>query len=489
MRLRTGMTTVVSGLLLVAPAFGLAGLGLISESGTSSRNAALPTFRRLGDLSGGAFSSEATAVSGDGSIVVGKSASASSAEEAFRWTAGQGMVGLGLTQEALYSAASDVSADGSVVVGTLSHLSNYPGWATGAFRWTTGTGMVALEQFFGSPATPPAVSADGSVVVGGGCLQSPYLFNELCFAYRWTPEEGTAGLDGPPFNGTARGVSADGSVVVGGVIVGPYGCDCAGWCGDMHDAYRWTTSEGMTDLGFAPAGCTGRIAGDVSADGQVLIIGGWVYNGGAVWRADTGLLVLGDLPGGPDYGSRAKALSGDGSVVVGDSWSASGQEAFIWDAGNGIRSLRALLVDQYGLDLTGWTLTSANGVSDDGQTIVGTGVNPDGHTEAWIATLPGADSDGDGVIDDTDACDHSNTDATLSIGGCGTGIANSVDADGCTLADALATTCPAGTAENAHGEFAACIAHLAGEWREAGRITRDGEGRAIACAAGGRRSQ
>jgi hypothetical protein len=47
-----------------------------------------------------------------------------------------------------------------------------------------------------------------------------------------------------------------------------------------------------------------------------------------------------------------------------------------------------MLVDEFGLDLTGWTLTSAAGISDDGLTIMGNGVNPDGKSEAWIAVLP-----------------------------------------------------------------------------------------------------
>ena len=485
MRFRTGIATVLSvSLVIIGP--GVAGSGWAAESGATSRNAMAATFRGLGDLPGGAVLSEATGVSADGSVVVGKSASSLSAAEAFRWTPGHAMVGLGLVQDALYSAASDVSADGSVVVGTLGAVSNYPDWATGAFRWTAGTGMVALESFFGSPANPPAVSADGSIVVGGGCFQTPYSFLDICFAARWTSGVVTFDFNDPPVNATTYGVSADGSVVVGGIVVGFYGCDCAGWgCGSMHDSFRWTTSEGMTPLGFAPAGCTGNAAGDVSADGQVLILGAWEYpDAGGVWRADTGLVDLGDLPGGYD-GSYARALSGDGSVVVGFSWSASGREAFIWDAVNGIRSIRALLVEQHGLDLTGWTLTSATGVSDDGQTIVGTGVDPDGHTEAWMATLPGVDSDGDGVIDYTDACENSNVAETLSIDDCQTGIANTTDEDGCTLADAFATSCPRDAAAHVHGRFAACVARLSADWRAGGRIDRAEEGRMMACAASG----
>ena len=52
------------------------------------------TFTPLGDLAGGSFSSQALCVSANGTVVVGQARSASG-DEAFRWTAGGGMVGLG----------------------------------------------------------------------------------------------------------------------------------------------------------------------------------------------------------------------------------------------------------------------------------------------------------------------------------------------------------------------------------------------------------
>jgi hypothetical protein len=38
--------------------------------------------------------------------------------------------------------------------------------------------------------------------------------------------------------------------------------------------------------------------------------------------------------------------------------------------------------------LTGWTLQQALGISADGNTIVGDGIDPNGLTEGWIATIP-----------------------------------------------------------------------------------------------------
>jgi hypothetical protein len=100
---------------------------------------------------------------------------------------------------------------------------------------------------------------------------------------------------------------------------------------------------------------------------------------------------LGTLPIG-GQGSVPVGVSSDGSVIVGNiggTWSFDPPiEAFVWTEKNAMRSVRSMLVDEFGLDLTGWTLTSAAGISDDGLTILGNGINPDGKSEAWIAVLP-----------------------------------------------------------------------------------------------------
>jgi hypothetical protein len=62
--------------------------------------------------------------------------------------------------------------------------------------------------------------------------------------------------------------------------------------------------------------------------------------------------------------------------------------AFIWDAEHGMRNLQDLLVNDYGLDLTGWRLSRARGISADGLTIVGSAYHPNGDVEAWIAHIP-----------------------------------------------------------------------------------------------------
>lgn len=103
-------------------AFELAASCLLTVALAASANAA--RFTGLGYLLGGQNSSGATAVSPDGSVIVGHSESASGIE-AFRWTSNGGMVGLGdLPGGEFYSSATGVSADGSVISGVGHSRSN-----------------------------------------------------------------------------------------------------------------------------------------------------------------------------------------------------------------------------------------------------------------------------------------------------------------------------------------------------------------------------
>jgi hypothetical protein len=63
------------------------------------------------------------------------------------------------------------------------------------------------------------------------------------------------------------------------------------------------------------------------------------------------------------------------------------EQAFIWDAANGMRSLHAVLTAA-GVDLAAWTLDGAASISADGRTVVGTGDHAGVGIEAFAATLP-----------------------------------------------------------------------------------------------------
>ncbi len=184
----------------------------------------------------------------------------------------------------------------------------------------------------------------------------------------------------------ARGVSADGTVVVG-------------WSLDSNGSrpFRWTSTSGMVGLADVAGQLQRGWARAVSADGLVIVGHRTTEDGMEAfwWSEAAGMIGLGDLPGGP-FGSVAHAVSADGSVVVGGGnvryspipEDPGTSEAFVWDAANGMRRIHEVLTNEYGLDLSGWTLVTAMGVSGDGRTIVGTGINPLGNEEAWIARIP-----------------------------------------------------------------------------------------------------
>ena len=92
-------------------------VGWVVRSAGRGRGRSGGDLRPAGGLGRGSFESWAHGVSADGAVVVGFGMTAS-AQEAFRWTSEDGMVGLGdLPNGFNRSVAYSVSADGSVVVG------------------------------------------------------------------------------------------------------------------------------------------------------------------------------------------------------------------------------------------------------------------------------------------------------------------------------------------------------------------------------------
>ena len=97
------------------------------------------------------------------------------------------------------------------------------------------------------------------------------------------------------------------------------------------------------------------------------------------WTESSGLVGLGIRPGG-DF-SIANDVSADGSVIVGFGSGNSRHSALVWTAANGWENIADLL-SQSGIDLDGWTLEEATGISANGSIVVGFGINPAGNTEA-----------------------------------------------------------------------------------------------------------
>jgi probable HAF family extracellular repeat protein len=327
------------------------------------------TFSGVGDLAGGSVGSNAFGLSGDGSVIVGDSTTASG-NEAFRWTAGGGIVGLGeLSGGAFAGVALDASSDGSVIVGQ-----SESGSGPEAFRWTSSGGITGLGDIAGGvfSSTAWGVSDDGAVVSGRGRSATNR-------AFRWTDGSGIVDIGDLGGSGFTEGmkISGDGSAVIG-------------WSNNASgniEAFRYSSGTGMVGLGDIAGGSFFSQALAISQDGTTVVgrSDGGSGNEAFRWTSASGMVALGHLPGGTE--TRGMDVSGDGSIVVGFSTVSGSSEATIWDSANGMRNLKDVLTTDHGLDLTGWTLTTARGISDDGLTISGTGINPVGDTEGWVVDL------------------------------------------------------------------------------------------------------
>ena len=339
-------------------------------------------FQGLGGTSFSGVTSAANGVSANGSFIVG-AADLGSGLRAVRWSrfmktgsrTGMSVVALGGLpggNPAIFARA--VSHNGSFVVGQTTSANGFE-----SYLWST-SGMIGLGDLPGTGGFSNfanAVSNDGNVVVGAS--QRPFGPMQYA-AYRWTPATGMQHLgefEGGDIFSIAFDVSADGSVIVG---------SSSGFEG--QEAFVWTQSAGMVGLGDLPGGYFGSRAQAVSADGTVIVGGAASSRGNEAfrWTASGGMVGLGDFPGG-SFSSGASDVSDDGNVIVGTASGFTTFEAFVWTPEFGMVSVKQYLAQHGVTGLDGWHLLYANGVSGDGRTIVGTGVNPQGAFEGWVATI------------------------------------------------------------------------------------------------------
>ncbi|MBS0196118.1 MAG: hypothetical protein JSR77_05115 [Planctomycetes bacterium] len=363
---------------------------------TASAAAQTASFAILGDLPGGNIHSEAFAVSGDGTTVVGYSLVGTNQGHAFKYV-GNALIDIGdLAGGTVAGVALGVNRDGTVIGGQGNSANGNE-----ACRWVNSNSPSSLGGtvpggFFGAAVN--AVNANGSVMVG---THEFALFDSR--ACKWV--NGTLTSLGAQANGTifsaAYGVSADGTKIAGA-------CDTSNG-GHFACVLRGSTFTVLPDL--ATGANTGE-ANDVSDDGTVVV--GW----GNIEITPTLSLShacrwvnsvpqdLGDLPGGRSF-SVATACSADGGTVVGYSDSAAAREAFIWTQGGGMRALREVLTERGVTGLNVFILREARGISDDGTVICGIGTSLDGYTLGWVANLNvvppcPADFNQDGGVDGSD---------------------------------------------------------------------------------------
>ncbi|MBL0921151.1 MAG: PEP-CTERM sorting domain-containing protein [Phycisphaerales bacterium] len=372
------------------------------------------TFAGLGFLPNGNASS-AAAVSADGATIVG-SAFDGQKTVAVRWVNGQ-IEPLGvIPTQPQASGAGSVSGDGSVIVGTSGVFPNMQG-----FRWEAGTlAPIGYLPGFSTGSAATSVSRDGSTVVGWSFNGANFRGLRLVGGSLQALPDLPGGIE----DSAANAVSADGSIMAGRGI-SP---------GTTYEACIWVNGSAAMGLGDLPGGDSHSHVQGMNGDGSIHVgyansasQSGGLWGEAARWVNGGPPESLGDLPGGA-FNGYAFGVSDDGGVIVGFSTTALGVEAFVWDAENGMRLLRQVLEDDYGLDLTGWVLRVASAVTPDGRRIVGSGLNPDGLSEGWVVDLGcelAADVDGDGDVDFADL------NALLgNFNSTGVGLAGDIDGDG-----------------------------------------------------------
>lgn len=314
--------------------------------------AAAPFFTGVGHPSG-----KIKSIAGDASntgVVWGVATDVWGTTQPFLWSSGEGLTAYP------NGRIFGISADASVL------LISGPG----GFHLDVGGVLQPISGLYGLRA----LSDDGATVVGtrfrdisGGTLE----------AARWTASGGVEGLgflahQNP--ESIATDVSSDGSVIVGetrNVVLAP--------------GFRWTAGTGMEPLDplDIPWGHANGVVA-VSGSGEKIV--GHASGEGYVWSEAEGYVALGN-PWEPGIPKLPRDVSYAGTRIVGGNFASGSSAAFLWESGTGMRELRAVLEDDYGLDLSGWTLLDANGISPNGRWIVGDGINPAGAREGWVAFL------------------------------------------------------------------------------------------------------
>lgn len=312
---------------------------------------------------------------------------------------------LGVPAGTTSSLAANVSADGRVVVGVRT-VAGQPDLQL--IRWTAEGGSEHIPSPPGMRAPfGNALNADGSMIVGAGSVNNRgtgfiwtrdaghTLYPGLTFAgvsdngnflfgrqdilgvpFRWSQSNGREVI---AETGIPNAISADGSVVIGqaGHFVG------SGW--------RWTAATGQVSLGEIPTGFAESVPHGITPDGSTVV--GFLTRPNVPdqqrafrWTADDGYQVLAAIDGVNSI--RAFDASATPSpTIIGSGFFDGNERAVIWTPDGRAHVLSDYLAS-LGAELDTWTLLRAESISDDGLTIAGNGLNPDGVAEGWVVHIP-----------------------------------------------------------------------------------------------------
>lgn len=351
------------------------GMAIAQHAGANA-----PTFRALDDLPGGDAYSIVWGLSRDGSTAVGSSYDGAGIVGAY-WNASGAHAIESDGRGARPFAALAASGDGSTIVGGMG-----PGVRAFAWRSTPDAGgfrthrlpELAGTTFLNSRAQD--VDDSGRYVVGYSHAPESQPGNLRVQAVVWDLDAPSPSARGLGYidpvtlpSSNAASISGDGGTVVGDGR-GP---------GSMVGFSMPREAPAPSPVDIVASGTADAVMA-TNLDGSVIV----GRLGGHGFRYSGEAAALASLGGG--WTENALALSDDGSTVVGSAWhpSINASVAVLWDAQGNIRRLDEFVRVGLGLDIPGWTLTAATGISGDGRTIAGYGVNPSGLTQGFVVTVP-----------------------------------------------------------------------------------------------------
>jgi uncharacterized membrane protein len=313
----------------------------------------------------------ATAISHDGSVVVGNS---NGSYETFRWTSDTGIQLLGRSTTAVLGTGAggpDVSDDGQYISATI--LGEDETYGT-VGRWSLDNGWEEMmpptlpdgglfSEFYGSAW---GISDDGSSVVG--LYWRPGQPGGSANGLFWNEGTGLASLGATVGNSRANDANADGTVIVGWDEA-PFGYWMPtvwenGVLTHLTETEAWCMADGITPDG-------NMIVGSSAAPGENSLreAAVWIRNGDS-WDEH----LLGVLPGtnNPFGNALARDVSDDGSIIVGfNAWDPGNTAGFIWTMEDGMMNVVDFLADN-GISIgSSRIIVGLNGISGDGNHIAG----------------------------------------------------------------------------------------------------------------------
>lgn len=227
------------------------------------------TFEEI-PLSDDGFNSRVAGVSGDGSVVVGYD---KSNERSWVWRPGEGtsLIDHPASDE---SQATAVSHDGSIIVGTYNNQDS--------FILRQGQPLQVVPTFGSAYRTTfKAVSRDNSIIVGGA--HAVFTTREG-HAFKWTDDAGYEILDDLGFNpdltDRQQFYQANDTNFDGSVIVGTQGNRRA-WIWDETDGMRDLKDVLENDYDYDLTNWTLETVESISADGRILTGSGAYFSGQA----------------------------------------------------------------------------------------------------------------------------------------------------------------------------------------------------------------